>query len=68
MVAREQAGRANHGKWAMKSINIDQSKRISKVSVKVREEQCFMDGMRLYDENDELMVDLKWCSSNDSVW
>ena len=67
-MAREQAGRADHGKWAMKNVNIDPKKRISKVSVKVREEQYFMDGMRLIDENNEAMIDLKWTSANDSHW
>ena len=66
--AREAAGRANHGKWALKSVNLDTKRRISKVSVRVRPEQYFMDGMRLYDENDEMVIDLKWCDSKDSVW
>ena len=27
-----------------------------------------MDGMRLYDENNEVLCDIKWCDSKDSVW
>ena len=65
--AREDAGRAV-GKWALKSADIDISKKIAKVSVKVRQDQYFMDGMRLFDQSGAIIVDLKWCDSNDSEW
>ena len=65
--AREDAGRAV-GKWALKSADIDIRKKIAKVSVKVRQDQYFMDGMRLFDQSGAILVDLKWCDSKDSVW
>ena len=65
--ARVKAGRAV-GKWALKSADIDVSKKISKVSVKVRQDQYFMDGLRLIDEFGGNILDLKWCDSNDSEW
>ena len=56
------------GKWASKSADIDTSKRIGKVSIKVRKDQFFMDALRMEDENGEMMLELVWCESNDSEW
>ena len=64
---REQAGRAI-GKWATKSAEIDTSKRVSKVSIKVRKDQFFMDALRMEDEEGNILFDLVWCESKDSEW
>ena len=56
------------GKWATKSADIDTSKRIGKVSIKVRKDQFFMDALRMEDENGEMILELIWCESNDSEW
>ena len=56
------------GKWATKSADIDTSKRIGKVSIKVRKDQFFMDALRMEDENGEMILELVWCESNDSEW
>ena len=56
------------GKWASKSADIDTSKRIGKVSIKVRKDQFFMDALRMEDENGEMILELVWCESNDSEW
>ena len=56
------------GKWASKSADIDTSKRIGKVSIKVRKDQFFMDALRMEDENGEMILELIWCESNDSEW
>ena len=56
------------GKWATKTADIDTSKRIGKVSIKVRKDQFFMDALRMEDENGEMILELVWCESNDSEW
>ena len=67
MRAREEAGRAV-GKWATKSANLDTSRRIGKVSVKVRNDQFFMDALRMEDDDGNVILDLVWCESKDSEW
>ena len=64
---REQAGRAI-GKWATKSAEIDTSKRVSKVSIKVRKDQFFMDALRMEDDEGNVLIDLVWCESKESEW
>ena len=67
MRVREEAGRAV-GKWATKTAKLDTSKRVARVSVKVRNDQFFMDALRVEDDEGNVILDLVWCESKDSEW
>ena len=56
------------GGYALMSTDLDTTKKIRRVGIKVRQSNNAMCAMKLTDETGSNVVDLEWCHNDDAKW